>query len=74
MDNNLGDVNGNVISQSFGENESCMDPNTLAMQHQVFADATRKNITLFASAGDDGAGQPSCDGSSLVKAASSPAS
>ena len=70
VDNNLGDV----ISQSFGENESCMDSNTLAMQHQVFADATRKNITLFASAGDDGAGQPTCDGSTLVKAASSPAS
>jgi len=69
VDNNLGDV----ISQSFGENESCMDPNVLAQQHQVFADATMKNITLFASSGDNGAGQGSCDGSSLVQAASSPA-
>jgi subtilase family serine protease len=70
VDNNL----GNVISQSFGEDESCMDPNTLAMQHQVFADATRKNITLFASTGDEGAAQVNCDGTAYVKAASSPAS
>jgi len=69
VDNNLGDI----ISQSFGENESCMDPNLLAQQHQVFADATAKNITLFASAGDDGAAQLTCDGSALVKAVSTPA-
>jgi subtilase family serine protease len=69
VDNRLGDV----ISQSFGENESCMDAATLAAQHQVFADATAKNITLFASAGDDGAAQGSCDGTVLVKAVSSPA-
>src|SRR5215470_1862509 len=43
VDNNLGDI----ISQSFGENESCMDPTLLAQQHQVFADATAKNITIF---------------------------
>ncbi len=69
VDHSLGDI----ISQSFGENESCMDPNLLAQQHQVFADATAKNITLFASTGDSGAGQGTCDGSSLVQAASSPA-
>jgi subtilase family serine protease len=69
VDHNLGDV----ISQSFGENESCVDPTLLAQEHQVFANATLKSITLLASAGDDGAGQPTCDGSSLVQAASSPA-
>ena len=69
IDNNLGDV----ISQSFGEDESCMDPNLLAEQHQLFAEATMKNITIFASSGDSGAGQGSCDGNSLVQAASSPA-
>src|SRR6266567_5171430 len=69
VDHNL----GAVISQSFGENESCMDPNVLAQQHQVFADATAKHITIFASSGDDGAAQPSCDGLSLVKAVSTPA-
>ncbi len=70
VDHNLGDV----ISQSFGEDESCMAPNLLTQQHQVFADATKKNITLFASSGDEGAAQPSCDGNSWGKAASSPAS
>ena len=70
VDNHLGDV----ISQSFGENESCMDPSLLAQQHQVFADATMKNITIFASSGDEGAAQGTCDGSSLVQAASTPAS
>jgi subtilase family serine protease len=70
VDHNLGDV----ISQSFGEDESCMDPDLLVKQHQVFADATKKNITLFASSGDEGAAQPTCDGTSWGKAASSPAS
>jgi subtilase family serine protease len=70
VDHNLGDI----ISQSFGEAETCMDPALLVQQHQVFADATKKNITLFASSGDQGAAQPTCDGNSWIKAASSPAS
>jgi subtilase family serine protease len=70
VDHNLGEV----ISQSFGENESCMDPGILREQHDVFENATRKGITLFASSGDSGAAQLSCDGSSLVKAVSTPAS
>ena len=70
VDHDLGDV----ISQSFGENESCMDPELLEQQHDVFADATLKNMTLFASSGDEGAAQPTCDGNSWVKAAASPAS
>jgi subtilase family serine protease len=65
---------GEVISQSFGENESCMDPDLLREQHKVFAEATLRHITLIASSGDTGAAQPSCDGSTYVKAASSPAS
>lgn len=69
VDNNLGDV----ISMSFGENESCVDPTILAAQHAAFAEATQKGITLFASSGDQGAAQPTCDGNSWVKAASSPA-
>ena len=60
MDHNLGDV----ISQSFGENESCVDPQILAAEHKMFAKATLKHITLFASSGDDGAAQPTCDGNS----------
>jgi subtilase family serine protease len=70
VDHNLGDV----ISMSFGENESCVDPDILAGYHDVFAAATLKGITLFASSGDDGAAQGTCDGNSWVKAVSSPAS
>jgi subtilase family serine protease len=69
VDNNLGDV----ISQSFGENETCIDPDTLAAQHEIFADAARKNITVFASSGDQGAAQQTCDGNSWTQVVSSPA-
>jgi subtilase family serine protease len=70
IDHNLGDV----ISQSFGEAEQCMDPNLLKLQHQLFQEATLKHITLFASSGDQGAAQPTCDGTSYFKAVSTPAS
>jgi subtilase family serine protease len=67
VNNNRGDV----ISMSFGEAESCA-PNSA--WHAAFANATKKGITLFASSGDQGASQPSCDGTSWIKSASSPAS
>jgi subtilase family serine protease len=70
VDHNLGDV----ISMSFGENESCVDPDILAGYHDVFAAATQKNITLFASSADQGASLQTCDGNSWVRAVSSPAS
>ena len=70
VDHNLGDV----ISQSFGEAEQCVDPAIERAQHAMFAKATLKGITLLASSGDQGAAQPSCDGSTFIKAASSPAS
>ena len=72
VDHNLGDI----ISQSFGENESCVDSTLLKAQHQLFVKATLKHITLFASSGDEGAAQLTCDPDSTtyVKAASSPAS
>ena len=69
VDHNAGDV----ISQSFGEAESCVDPTIAAKQHQVFQKATQKGITLFASSGDQGSAQPTCDGDSWFKSASSPA-
>jgi subtilase family serine protease len=65
---------GDVISQSFGENESCVDSQLLKAEHALFAKATQKHITLLASSGDQGAAQLTCDTNSWVKAASSPAS
>ncbi|MGA7537251.1 MAG: S53 family peptidase [Steroidobacteraceae bacterium] len=69
VDHHLGDV----ISQSFGEDESCMDPSLLKQQHQMFAEATQKHMTIFASAGDAGAAQVNCAQTAYVKAVSSPA-
>lgn len=72
VDHNVGDV----ISQSYGEAEACMDPTLLSEQHALFAKAVRKGITLFASSGDSGASQASCDPNSTAAlfAASTPAS
>jgi subtilase family serine protease len=69
VDNRLGDV----ISQSFGEDERCMAPATLARTHAAYVRATAKHITLTASSGDQGSAQPTCDGSSYSLAASYPA-
>ena len=69
VDHNLGDV----ISQSFGENENCVDPTIIKGEHTVFANAVAKGITVFASSGDEGAAQPTCDGNSWTQVASSPA-
>jgi subtilase family serine protease len=69
VDHNLGDV----ISQSFGENESCVAPDIARAQHALFARATLKGITLLAASGDQGSAQLDCAGESFVKAASSPA-
>jgi len=65
---------GEIISQSFGENESCVDSSLLAAEHKLFVKATLQHITLLASSGDEGAAQPTCDNNSWVQAASSPAS
>ena len=70
VNHNLGDI----ISQSFGENESCVDANVLKAEHLMYASATVKGMTIFASSADEGAALQTCDGSSWVKAASSPAS
>jgi len=73
VDNNLGDV----ISMSFGEAETCVGapgPDLVAAYHDAFVSATQKGITLFASSGDQGAAQPTCDGNSWMKSASNPAS
>ena len=71
VNHNLGDV----LSQSFGEGETCMEPNIFAAQHQVFVKAAAEHMTVFASAGDSGSAQPDCnnDGGYFLSA-STPAS
>jgi subtilase family serine protease len=70
INNNLGDV----ISMSFGESDQCLGTDLTSQWHQAFVNATKKGITLFASSGDQGASQPSCDGNSWIQSSSSPAS
>ena len=70
INNNRGDV----ISMSFGESDTCLGADLTAQWHQAFVNATKKGITLFASSGDQGASQPSCDGNSWIQSTSSPAS
>jgi len=69
VDHNL----GSVMSQSFGEAESCEAAATRIADHQVYREAARKGISVFASSGDDGAAQPSCDGTSFIQSAGLPA-
>jgi subtilase family serine protease len=72
VDNNLGDI----ISQSFGEAESCVDRNLLKVEHALFEKATSEGITLFASSGNNGVLQPACDGAAnaYIQSVASPAS
>ncbi len=70
IDNNVGDV----VSQSFGEAEQCMATADLNRQHALFRKAVSHGMTLFASSGDSGAAQPTCDGTDIFKAVSTPAS
>jgi subtilase family serine protease len=70
VNNDLGDV----LSQSFGENENCVDPQLLQAEHQMYRQAEDNGWTVFASSGDSGASQFTCDGNGAVEVASSPAS
>ena len=70
IDHRLGDV----ISQSFGEAEVCVDPAMLREETALFAKAAKEGMTLFASTGDSGASQLSCDGTSALFSAPYPAS
>ena len=43
-----------------------MDPTLLSEQHALFAKAARTGITVYASSGDSGASQASCDPNSTA--------
>jgi subtilase family serine protease len=53
---------GDVLSQSFGEGESCMEPSIMTKTHLLFAVAAAERMTVFASSGDSGAAQADCNG------------
>ena len=56
VDNNL----GSVISISYGAGESCFDSAYLQAEHDLFAAADAKHISVLASSGDQGAAVLSC--------------
>ena len=62
-----------VLSQSFGEKESCEGHTLQHAQNALFATAESTGTTVFASSGDSGAAQPSCNGASLTLSVSTPA-
>lgn len=70
VEHNIGDV----ISQSFGEAEMCADPELIRQEHALFDLANDKGMTLVAASGDQGAAQPTCDATSFIRSASTPAS
>jgi subtilase family serine protease len=72
IDNNLGDV----LSQSFGENELCLQQETSLFSATVtaFRRAEAENMSVFASAGDSGAATVNCAGTAYVKGVNMPAS
>jgi subtilase family serine protease len=64
---------GSVLSQSYGEAESCEAKSIEQADHTLFGQAEAKNMSVFAASGDNGAAQPSCNNKSYVKSASLPA-
>lgn len=70
VDNHLGDV----MSQSFGEAESCVDPNYFQKWQDLFQQASNQGWSIFASSGDSGASQSTCDNSAAILAPGWPAS
>lgn len=70
VDNHLGDV----MSQSFGEAESCVDPAYVDEWQALFTQAAAQGMTTFASSGDSGASQFNCDGSAAILSPGWPAS
>jgi subtilase family serine protease len=72
INHNLGDV----LSQSFGEWESCLQSETSIFNATLaaFQAAQTENMSVFASAGDQGAAVFNCAGTGFVKGVNMPAS
>jgi len=66
-------IPGSVLSQSYGEAESC---ETIAIEqadHTLFAQAEAKGMTVLAASGDTGAAMPSCNNKTYIKSVALPA-
>lgn len=69
VDHHLGDV----LSQSFNEAETCVDPKYFKRWQDLYRRASDRGWTIFAATGDSGAAQFSCDGNGAVFAPAWPA-
>jgi subtilase family serine protease len=67
---------GDVLSQSFGENELCLQAETSIFNATVtaFQTAQANKISVFASSGDQGSATLNCAGTSYVEGVNMPAS
>ena len=69
---------GSVISMSFGTSEQCLGAAFIKQAHAIFQQARAQKQTVFASAGDNGAGVVQCDAKgnvvNLVQGVNYPAS
>jgi subtilase family serine protease len=67
---------GDVLSQSFGENELCLQAETSIFNATVtaFQTAQAEKMSVFASSGDQGSGTLNCAGTSYVEGVNMPAS
>jgi subtilase family serine protease len=64
---------GQVLSQSFGEAESCEAASIRNADHALFEQAEARDMSVFAASGDSGAAMPSCNGKSYLKSVALPA-
>jgi subtilase family serine protease len=64
---------GQVLTQSFGEAESCEAASVRNADHALFEQAEGRGMSVFAASGDSGAAMPSCNGRSYVKSVALPA-
>jgi subtilase family serine protease len=64
---------GDVMSQSFGENEGCVDPSVFHNWQTLLHQAVNQGMSVFASSGDSGAAQFNCSGTAPALAPSFPA-
>ncbi|HXT88747.1 MAG TPA: S53 family peptidase, partial [Trebonia sp.] len=64
---------GSVLSQSYGEAESCEAKSIEQADHSLFEQAEAQDMSVFAASGDNGAAQPSCNNKSYIRSAGLPA-
>jgi subtilase family serine protease len=64
---------GSVLSQSYGEAESCEAASVRNADHALFEQAAAEHMSVFAASGDTGAAEPSCDNKTYIKSVGLPA-